>query len=248
MASERRNNGQTEFQSYVGAIADLSGVSGAYGGWTNTDIMTGQNLGYTEAQAGMAFGGGIGQITLLANGPRLFNTGKNMMAPKTPAGIIDYGNGIIDVFSPSGPTTQITAGASYNPSMVTTNLAIANTPSQLAINRANGLKFQEIVLKALGLQENKVPVTEVLPSGTKVTTIFDAKNAITAVEIKSSQTISTSNQFRAQIQYADDTGLQYQLIVGPNSRVSGPLIRDINRINGTIQRFDPVTGKFSPYP
>jgi len=125
--SERINNGQSALQVAGGTTLDIIGVSGIYGGWTNTDIITGQNLGYTEAQAGMAFGGGIGQITLLANGPRLFNTGKNMMAPKTPAGIIDYGNGVIDVFSPSGPTTQITAGASYNPSMVTTNLAIANS-------------------------------------------------------------------------------------------------------------------------
>ena len=81
MASERRNNGQTMFQSGVGAVTDITGVSGIYGGWTNTDIMTGQNLGYTDSQAGSVFGNGIGQLLLQIAGPRLAKAGQDMVPP-----------------------------------------------------------------------------------------------------------------------------------------------------------------------
>jgi len=81
-----------------------------------------------------------------------------------------------------------------------------------------------------------------------VTTIFDAKTLTKAVEVKNVQKLFNSNQLRAQIQHADDNELLYQLIVNPTSCVSGPVVREINRIGGSIQRFNPATDKFMPYP
>jgi vacuolar-type H+-ATPase subunit E/Vma4 len=66
-------------------------------------------------------------------------------------------------------------------------------------------------------------------------------------EVKNVAYQSYTAQLQAQIDYAAASGQSYELIVNPNTMASGPLREAINKIGGSIVRFDPVTGGFSPY-
>jgi hypothetical protein len=67
-------------------------------------------------------------------------------------------------------------------------------------------------------------------------------------EIKSGVEINNSIQLRVQAAYADLFRIPFSLIVGPaTERISKSVIEAVTKTGGTIQRFDPVTGKFTPF-
>jgi hypothetical protein len=67
-------------------------------------------------------------------------------------------------------------------------------------------------------------------------------------EIKSGLEIDNSVQLRVQAAYAKSTRVPFNLVVSPTTqRVSENVKREIRQSGGTIQRFDPATGTFTPF-
>ena len=55
-------------------------------------------------------------------------------------------------------------------------------------------------------------------------------------------------QLRVQVAYAKATGVPFSLIVSPTTqRISKVVTKAVEETGGTIQRFDPVTGTFTPF-
>lgn len=66
-------------------------------------------------------------------------------------------------------------------------------------------------------------------------------------EIKSGVEIDITPQLLIQTGYAKDAGMPYSLIVGPNTkRISAEVRERVAATRGTIERFDPATGTFTP--
>ncbi|MBC8719173.1 hemagglutinin repeat-containing protein [Ochrobactrum sp. Marseille-Q0166] len=118
---------------------------------------------------------------------------------------------------------------------------------QVIINQQNGAAFEQQVVDAFGHVggvKNSTPVTVTLPNGAKVTTIPDlwGANVGGLVEAKNVQRLSMSNQLRAQIKIAMDTGQPMNLVISPRTtNVSGPLIRDVRGTGGNIYVYNPST-------
>jgi Restriction endonuclease fold toxin 7 len=67
-------------------------------------------------------------------------------------------------------------------------------------------------------------------------------------EIKSGVEIDSSQQLRIQADWAKKHGVPFNLIVGPaTQRVSNSVKDLVSKTGGTIQRFDPATGSFTPF-
>jgi hypothetical protein len=117
-------------------------------------------------------------------------------------------------------------------------------------NAKRGREFEKAVLQALNGLE---PAAEFTKNTQKVSidglgrTIPDVlKRGIR--EIKSGVEINNSIQLRVQAAYADLFRIPFSLIVGPaTERISKSVIEAVTKTGGTIQRFDPVTGKFTPF-
>jgi filamentous hemagglutinin len=132
-----------------------------------------------------------------------------------------------------------------------------NSGTQIALNRQNGAAFENQVVDALshvGGTKNGVPVTVTLPSGKQVTTIPDlwGRNTGGILEVKNVQNLSNSNQLRAQLQLAEETGTPFNLVVSPRTQnISGPLRDRIDevttKVGGGIYRYDPSTGNLSNF-
>ncbi|MCM2263531.1 putative toxin [Ralstonia solanacearum] len=115
--------------------------------------------------------------------------------------------------------------------------------SQITQNWTNGRAFQNALNAATGLPENTTPVTVTLPNGARVTTVPDNLGRPAGiVEAKNELNLSMNDQFRAQIQFAAQTGTPYTLVVSPANRViSEQLWKAIAEVGGTVYRFDPAT-------
>jgi hypothetical protein len=99
------------------------------------------------------------------------------------------------------------------------------------------------VLKALEAGKNKTKIT-VEGVGRSVPDILN--KGIT--EIKSGVEIDSSPQLRTQSAYARENRAPYGLVVGPATRrVSRRVQKLVSDTGGTIQRFDPATGFFTPF-
>lgn len=127
-----------------------------------------------------------------------------------------------------------------------------NPSDQLAINYADGRKFQTQFTEALshvGAAENKLPTT-VMVNGQPVTTIPDlwGRNVGGIVEVKNVINISQTNQLRAQAREARNTGQPMNLVVSPRTiNISQPTLDLIENTGGAVYRFDPITGKMTTY-
>lgn len=102
----------------------------------------------------------------------------------------------------------------------------------------------------MGGVKNTAPVTVQLPNGAQVTTIPDlwGKNVGGLLEVKNVQKLSMSNQLRAQIKVASDTGQPLNLVVSPKtSSISGKLIRQVRSTGGDVYRYNPATGDLTKF-
>jgi hypothetical protein len=68
-------------------------------------------------------------------------------------------------------------------------------------------------------------------------------------EIKSGLEVDRTLQLRVHEAYAKSQKLPFNLVVAPTTRrISKQLEDAVYKSGGTIQRFDPKTGKFGPFP
>jgi hypothetical protein len=110
-------------------------------------------------------------------------------------------------------------------------------------NAARGLEFELAVLKALQAARNRTKIG-VKGVGRSIPDILNA--GIT--EIKSGVEIDSSTQLRTQAAWAKEHGMTFNLIVGPATRrISESVQTLVFDTGGTIQRFDPATGSFTPF-
>jgi len=111
-------------------------------------------------------------------------------------------------------------------------------------NAVRGGKFEEDVLKALeAAKKNKTKIS-VEGMGRSIPDILDKG----IKEIKSGVEIDNSTQLRTQHAWAKEHGVPFNLIVGPATRRVSESVRElVYDTGGTIQRFDPATGSFTPF-
>lgn len=117
-------------------------------------------------------------------------------------------------------------------------------------NARRGLEFEKAVLQALNGLESAARFTK----NTQKIGIDGLGRSIPDVlnrgirEIKSGVEINNTIQLRVQTAYAQLFGIPFSLIVSPSTkRISQDVVRAVSNTGGTIQRFDPVTGAFTPY-
>jgi hypothetical protein len=110
-------------------------------------------------------------------------------------------------------------------------------------NAVRGGEFELDVLKALNAAKNSIKI-EVEGVGRSIPDIL--KKGIT--EIKSGVEIDSSTQLRTQSAWAKEHRVPFNLVVGPATRrVSESVKKLVSDTGGTIQRFDPATGSFTPF-
>jgi hypothetical protein len=117
-------------------------------------------------------------------------------------------------------------------------------------NAKRGLEFERAVLHALNAAS---PATKINKNTTKIgieglgRSVPDVlRKGIT--EIKSGVEINNSVQLRVQAAYAKLFGVPFNLIVSPTTERISQAVRDaVRKTGGTIQRFDPATGAFTPF-
>jgi len=110
-------------------------------------------------------------------------------------------------------------------------------------NAVHGGEFERAVLKALEAAKNKTKIgvegvgrsiPDVLNKGVK--------------EIKSGVEIDSSQQLRTQHAWAQEHRVPFNLVVGPATRRVSKIVQElVSETGGTIQRFDPATGSFTPF-
>ncbi len=68
------------------------------------------------------------------------------------------------------------------------------------------------------------------------------------MEVKNVKDLSLSNQLRAQIKVASDTGQPLNLVVSPRTNnVSGELMRQVRSTGGDVYRYNPATGDLTKF-
>ena len=121
---------------------------------------------------------------------------------------------------------------------------------RMRFNSARGNAFEAATIEGmfghLGVGKNTRAVTEIV-NGKEITTIVDVFDSrhIGMVEIKDVLNLSKSKQFMAQLKYAIDNDLPYNLVVSSrNKTISKPLLDLIKPVvknnGGGIYRYDPV--------
>jgi hypothetical protein len=117
-------------------------------------------------------------------------------------------------------------------------------------NAARGLKFERAVFEALNAAQQ---ATRINKNTTKVGVEGMGRSVPDVLhqgirEIKDVVEIDNSIQLRVQAAYARALGIPFSLIVSPSTkRISQPVREAVRRTGGTIQRFDPETGAFTPF-
>ncbi len=114
----------------------------------------------------------------------------------------------------------------------------------LAANAARGLAFERSVIQALNIAKNTTKI-EVEGIGRSIPDILLRGVS----EIKSGIEISNSVQLRTQAAHAMLMGVPFNPIVSPaTQRISQSVQQLVGSTGGTIQRFNPATGVFAPFP
>ena len=98
---------------------------------------------------------------------------------------------------------------------------VANGGSTIQQNYASGIQFQKTAQTILNGTQNTTALTETLPNGNVVNTVPDGLTSTTMTEIKSDVYLTSSDQLQAQMQNATRNGLSYNLIMSPDTTVSG---------------------------
>lgn len=101
----------------------------------------------------------------------------------------------------------------------------------------------------VGGVKNTTPVT-VPVNGVQVTTIPDmwGKSVGGMLEVKNVQNLSMSNQLRAQMQHAGETGQPLNLVVSPRTtNISNELRTQVEGTGVGIYRYNPSTGELTNY-
>lgn len=129
---------------------------------------------------------------------------------------------------------------------------IALGSTSIVTNRINGSIFENNsingILGHIGVGKNTKTVTQ-----NKVNTIPDIMGRLVGlVEFKDERYSTRSKQLTAQLNYADQSGMPFNLVVSPNTKaISKPLIRQIEAITqrngGGIYRYDPATDTLTPW-
>jgi hypothetical protein len=121
---------------------------------------------------------------------------------------------------------------------------ITSILATILANAKQGRAFETAALQALQLAKNKtvVPVPGVGRS------IPDSLiRGVT--EIKSGLEVDSSLQLRVHYAHAMSQKIPFNLVVAPTTwRISDRVKTMVIQSGGTIQRFDPATGKFGPFP
>lgn len=117
-------------------------------------------------------------------------------------------------------------------------------------NAKRGIDFEKAVLHAL----NAASQTTRINKNTGKISIEGLGRSVPDVlhkgitEIKSGVEINNSIQLRVQAAYAKLFGIPFNLIVSPTTQRISQSVRDaVKKTGGTIQRFDPATGTFTPF-
>jgi Restriction endonuclease fold toxin 7 len=117
-------------------------------------------------------------------------------------------------------------------------------------NAVRGLEFERAVLNALNAARTATKIekntTKIGAEGLGRSVPDILRKGIT--EIKSGMEIDDSVQLKVQAAYAKATGVPFNLVVSPSTRrVSQTVQQRVDGTGGTIQRFDPATGVFTPF-
>ena len=119
--------------------------------------------------------------------------------------------------------------------------------TQLQVNSARGLSFQDDTLLSLGIAQ---PNYQIFPSqtlrGQPVNVQPDAITARTGIlEIKDQRRIYRSRQIQGELVLAQSMNQPFSLVIGPNTRSVAVRLQDeIRDQGGIITRFNPQTRSF----
>ncbi|WP_175163973.1 putative toxin [Achromobacter aegrifaciens] len=98
--------------------------------------------------------------------------------------------------------------------------------------------------------KNTTPVTIKLSNGIEVTTIPDmwGKTVGGMLEVKNVKNLSMSDQLRAQILHAKETGQPLNLVVSPRTtNISKNLQQETAGTGGGIYRYNPTSSELTKY-
>ena len=117
-------------------------------------------------------------------------------------------------------------------------------------NVARGLEFERAVFEALNAAQQAIRINK---NTTKISVEGMGRSVPDILhqgirEIKDVVEIDSSVQLRVQAAYARAFGMPFSLIVSPSTkRISDSVQQMVRDTGGTIQRFDPATGTFTPF-
>jgi hypothetical protein len=117
-------------------------------------------------------------------------------------------------------------------------------------NAVRGREFERVVFEALNAAQQAIRINK---NTTKISVEGMGRSVPDVLhqgirEIKDVVEIDSSVQLRIQAAYAQARGIPFNLIVSPNTkRISNSVQNMIRDTGGTIQRFDPATGTFTPF-
>lgn len=110
-------------------------------------------------------------------------------------------------------------------------------------NAKKGLEFERSVIAALKAEKNTTKIS-IEGLGRSVPDVL--RKGIT--EIKARVEVNNSIQLKIQVAYAKIFKMPFNLVVSPTTkRISKSVEEAVEETGGTIQRYDPATGKFTPY-
>jgi hypothetical protein len=117
-------------------------------------------------------------------------------------------------------------------------------------NAKRGMDFERAVLHALNAAS---PTANVSKNTSKISVEGLGRSVPDILrkgirEIKSGVEIDNSIQLKVQAAYAELFGMPFNLIVSPATKRISQVVRNaVRKTGGTIQRFDPATGTFTPF-
>lgn len=163
----------------------------------------------------------------------------------------------LELFQPVGKTFNLTVDIGHTFYVGKLKTWVHNTGPckipQIILNRQNGIEFERQVVSAfddVGGVKNTKLVTVELDNGVKVTTIPDMweKTVGGLLEIKNVLNLSMSNQLRAQVKVALDTGQPLNIVVSPRTNgISAEVMRQVESTGGEIYRYNPATRELTRF-